>query len=192
MKFQLFIVSLILLIFLLILYWLNKDNGLYIKSRIDEHYYFVSNNSNKQEIADLLARVRLNVKKLLIYLNDNPNKEYIEYVKRLNNKINSVSFNENISDNLYTSYSVNKGEELVICVRSRKNNNLHDINLIMYVTLHEIAHIMCPEYGHGQLFQKIFKYVTQNAIKCNIYHEINFRDNPTEYCGLTINSNIID
>jgi predicted metal-dependent hydrolase len=192
MKLQLFIVSLILLIIFLTIYWINRKNGLYIKSNIDEHYYYVSDLPNKQEIADLLAKTKLNIKKLLNYLNAHQNPKYKDYVDRLNDKINSVSIIENTSKNLYTSYSVNKGEELVICVRSRKTGELHNINLIMYVVLHEIAHIMCPEYGHGELFQKIFKYITKSATECGLYHPIDFKNNPTEYCGLTINSNIID
>jgi len=192
MKLQLFIVSLILLIIFLTIYWINRKNGLYIKSNIDEHYYYVSDLPNKQEIADLLAKTKLNIKKLLNYLNAHQNPKYKDYVDRLNDKINSVSIIENTSKNLYTSYSVNKGEELVICVRSRKTGELHNINLIMYVVLHEIAHIMCPEYGHGKLFQRIFKYVTKSATECGLYYPIDFKNNPTEYCGLTINSNIID
>ena len=110
--------------------------------------------------------------------------------ERLSDKINYVVIEENTLDK-FTSYSVNKGDELVICLKSKKTGKIHDINLIMYVVLHEIAHIMCPVYGHGSLFVKIFKYITEESVKLGIYKKIDFEHNPTEYCGMTINSSII-
>ena len=191
MKFELLICSFIVLIFIIVIYYIFRKNGIYVKSYIDEHYYFVSDLPNKQEIADLLAQLKLNVKILLKYMKEHPNSKYTEYVNRLDNKINKVIITENTTEN-YTSYSVNKGEELVICVRSRETGKLHNINLIMYVVLHEISHIMCPIYdNHGPLFQEIFKYVLEEAVKANVYQKIDFNKFPVEYCGLQIKTNII-
>ena len=192
MKQELFISAFTILILSILFYWFNRHNGIYIKSNIDNHYYYVSNLDNKQEIADMLASIKLNIKYLLEYLKNNPNDEFKDYVKNLEENINSVDILENIDEYNYTSYSVNKGEELVLCVKNQKTNKLYDINLIMYVVLHEISHIMCPEYGHGKLFQKIFNYITIQAINCGIYQDLDFEHNPKEYCGLTIKSNIIN
>src|SRR5690242_13768680 len=45
-----------------------------------------------------------------------------------------------------TSYTENKGEQLVLCLREKmpKNgeNQLHDINTMMFVVCHELTHIM--------------------------------------------------
>lgn len=191
MKQELFITSFTILILSILFYYFNRHNGIYIKSNIDNNYYYVSNLENKQEIADMLAQIKLNIKYLLEYLKQNQNEEYKEYVKNLEDNIDKVDILENIDEYNYTSYSVNKGEELVLCVKNQKTKQLYNINLIMYVVLHEISHIMCPEYGHGKLFQKIFGYVTQEAINCGIYHNIDFNNNPQEYCGLTIHSNIL-
>lgn len=190
MKLELLVCSCVILITVLIIYFIFRKNGIYVKSHIDEHYYYVSDLPNKQEIADLLAQLKLNVKTVLKYMKENPNSKYQEYVKRLDNKINNVSITENTTEE-NTSYSVNKGEELVICVRSRETNNLHNVNLIMYVVLHEISHIMCPEYGHGALFQTIFKYLLEEAIKANVYKKIDFNNSPEEYCGIQIKTSII-
>ena len=78
-------------------------------------------------------------------------------------------FNENFNPNRtkiyetsltsnYTSYSINKGEELSFCLRSKSTGKLHDINLLMYVAVHELAHTACPETGHTPLFNKIFTH----------------------------------
>jgi len=81
---------------------------------------------------------------------------------------------------------------LVFCLRSKNNKmKLHDINLMMYVVLHEISHIACPEYGHTDLFKKIFSFLTNVAINIGIYKRIDFKINPSEYCGLTITNSIV-
>jgi hypothetical protein len=61
----------------------------------------------------------------------------------------------------------------------------------MYVALHEISHIACPEYGHGPLFKKIFGFITQVAIELNIYVHVDFNKSPEEYCGIYITESII-
>ena len=86
---------------------------------------------------------------------------------------------------------MNKGEELVFCLRSKEDKHFHDINLIMYVMVHELAHIACPEYGHTPLFNKIFTFLLKICIKIKLYKKIDFDTNPTEYCGMTVTSSII-
>ena len=61
----------------------------------------------------------------------------------------------------------------------------------MYVALHEMAHVACPEVGHGDLFKKIFKFLTEQAIQIKIYNLDNYDNNPVEYCGMILSSNII-
>lgn len=185
------IFAFIFFIIIFITYYLQRKNGIYVKSYIDNQYYFVKNFDNKQQIADILASIKLKIKILIKWLQEENNEEFKSYVNRLINKINNIEFEENLSNDNSTSYSVNKGEELVFCLKSKKTGQIHDINLIMYVVLHEIAHIMCPEYGHGPLFIKIFKYITEESIKLGIYKKIDFDNNPQEYCGMTINSSIV-
>ena len=118
--------------------------------------------------------------------------EYREYIEQLVRKIGDININESSEDSMYTSYSVNKGEQIVFCLRSKKNKNkIHDLNLVMYVALHEISHVACPEFGHTQLFKKIFAFFTRVAIDIGIYKKINFRIDPLEYCGLIISDSII-
>ena len=68
---------------------------------------------------------------------------------------------------------------------------MHDLNLVMYVALHEIAHVGCPVFGHGPLFKRIFAFFTIIAIKQGLYQRIDFRRYPTEYCGLIISDSIV-
>ena len=61
----------------------------------------------------------------------------------------------------------------------------------MYVALHEISHLACKEIGHTQLFKDIFEFIVIQAIEINLYKKIDFEENPTEYCGMTLTSSII-
>ncbi len=169
----------------------------YVVSNIDNKYYLVRNEKDKQQASNILARLKENIIKLSIYLHNNRNmdvnKEYIEYIDRLYEKAPSIYIVESTQDSIYTSYSINKGEQIVFCLRSRKDvNQLHDINLMMYVVLHEISHVACPVYdNHGPLFKKIFAFITINAISMSLYKKIDFANESKEYCGLIINESII-
>lgn len=143
----------------------------------------------------MLGKIKQNISTLTNYLYINKDTKfyaYRPYIEQLHNRIHDASVSESTDDNLYTSYSINKGEQLVFCIRSRETKNkMHDINLIMYVVLHEMAHVACPEYGHTQLFKKIFAFLTEEAIAIGIYKKIDFSSTPTEYCGLIISDSII-
>ena len=61
----------------------------------------------------------------------------------------------------------------------------------MYVAIHEMAHIACPEIGHGSLFKKIFRFLCEEAINIGIYKKVDYSANPIEYCGMILSSSII-
>jgi len=195
MKIIIFFAIICLIIFAYFYY--NYKDMTYVKSDIDSKYYLVRSVPDKQQAANVLARLRNNVLMLADYLYKNRDQkeysEYVQYIDRLYNKANSITIIESTQDSIYTSYSVNKGEQIVFCLRSRKNvNMLHDINLMMYVVLHEISHVACPIYdNHGPLFKKIFAFITHAAIKIGLYTKINFGSQPEEYCGLMITDSIV-
>ena len=189
-----FIIIVILLIYV-IYYWYNYDNMTFVKSTIDNKYYMIRNLPDKMTAVNLLATLRNNVLRLKQELENKKHteyKEYKDYINQLSNRINDVTISENNNKDETTAYSVNKGEELVLCLRSKQNlNQFHDINTLMYVVLHEISHIACPEYNHTPLFKKIFAFFTEISIKLNIYSKTNYNANPVEYCGITITDSII-
>ena len=115
--------------------------------------------------------------------------EYIDQLSENFNENRTIIYETDPTSNL-TSYSVNKGEELSFCLHSKKTKELHDINLLMYVAIHEMSHIACPEIGHGELFKKIFKNFVQIAVELNIYDKVDYNLYPIEYCGMNLNSSI--
>jgi len=192
MKETILIAIIVIIIYLFLFH--NKKNVILIEG-IDKNKYLVYNDDKKNDSALLLGDVVNNMFKIKDYLYNNIDKyqEFKEYIKQLHRNLNkdrSLIYENDPTSNL-TSFSVNKGEEIAFCLKSKKTGNLHQINLIMYVALHEMAHIACPEIGHGDLFKKIFKFLTEVAIKINIYSLDNYDSNPVEYCGMMLSSNIL-
>ena len=69
-------------------------------------------------------------------------------------------------DSKYTSYSVNKGEKVVLCLRSRNSKEeLVDENILMFVALHEMGHICTKSIGHTEEFWTNFKWLLQKSIE---------------------------
>jgi predicted metal-dependent hydrolase len=62
----------------------------------------------------------------------------------------------------------------------------------MYVAVHEIAHIGCPEIGHTPLFKKINKFLLERAVNKGLYKFENYKKTNKEYCGITLTSNILE
>lgn len=197
MNIILFIFILILICIIIYVFFKTTHPDMtYIESNIDNMYYLVRNTEDKQEAANTLARIRNNLLKLSDYLYKNKDtekyKEYKEYIVRLYDKMPNIIILESTHNSIYTSYSVNKGEQLIFCIRINKHGNIHDINLMMYVALHEISHVACPIYdNHGPLFKKIFSFITNASIDIEIYKKIEFNKNPENYCGMMISDSII-
>ena len=175
--------------------FINKSEVTYIESYLDKRNYLVRNEKDKYEAANLLANIMNRIHKLRTYLIENQDNytNYKSYINRLENNLRPghTQVYETEPGSEYTSYSVNKGEELVFCLRSKEDNKLHDINLMMYVALHEISHIACPEIGHTPLFKKIFAFFTETAHKLNLYRIIDYAEEPKEYCGMILSSSIV-
>ena len=169
----------------------------FIKADIDNNYYLVRDLSDKYVAANLLAQIKKNILYFIniLYTNrDNKYSEYKIYIEQLYNNSITTNIFENANNNSDTSFSINKGEELNICLRSREvgtYNNFENMNLIMYVMLHELAHIACPEYGHGELFKRIFAFFTKVAMDLKLYSYVNYSKNPVKYCGLLITDSIL-
>ncbi len=181
-------------IFIYIFLFINRNNLIYVESNTGTKF-LVHKDKFKKEKANLLGQIVENMFLLKNHMVKNIDKfpNYKPYIKQLKENLSetrTVVYETDPESNL-TSYSVNKGEELSFCLKSKKTDTLHDINLLMYVAIHEMAHIACPEIGHGALFKKIFRKLAEEAINIGIYKKVNFSDNPVEYCGMVLSSSII-
>jgi predicted metal-dependent hydrolase len=106
---------------------------------------------------------------------------------RLLRNFNPNNFSENTPDSKYTSYSVNKGEKIIFCLRNKNaGESLVAPNVMVFVSIHELGHLMTKSIGHGPDFWLNFKILLKIAVDNNIYKEQNFKKKPEEYCGTTI------
>lgn len=164
----------------------NRNKELtYVKSTVDGRKYLVRNLPDKQGAADMIATVRGNLVKLAQELKKK-NEGNID-IERMINNFNPNNIVESEKNNKYTSYSINKGEKTVYCMRSRDDKNeLVQINTMMFVALHELAHTMSKSIGHTKEFWDNFRILLRNAIKLKIYKRVNYNQKPVKYCGVEI------
>ena len=181
--FVVFVMSLILLMYLLKHYGEVE----YVKAS-DNREYLVRNLNDKQEAADLLASVTKDLKTLVNHMMAKfPSSSD---VKQLYNNFNPNSISEGSVDSGYTSYSVNKGEKIILCIR-QKDQTFVEKNTILYVAIHELGHLMTPDIGHTQSFWKNFKILLNEAIKIKIYVKKDYAEEPEDYCGIKITNSIV-
>jgi len=194
--FCLFLILIILFISIYLIYYrlYTNDNLVYELATLDNNYYWVRENEDKSIAANTLAKIKVNMIELITYLKDNTElfPDYMSYIKDLVRRTKVINIMETPNDDKYTSYTINKGEKIVFCLRSKLVNTIHDMNTLMYVVIHEMAHVGCPEYGHTPLFRKIFKFLLVQSSKINIYTPIDYRLKPQYYCGMTINEYLLD
>lgn len=195
---------LIILLILITIVVTLKPYETFSISHVYENFQIqVRKNDDQQSAADLLATINNNMRKLVYYckykLDTNkeyPNsftyiKEYEQNIMMMYNKIDSIVLRETEEGTNNTSYTINKGEEMVICLRSKKNNKFHDMNELMYVTIHELAHVGNPELDHTPLFYKINKFLLKEAIELGIYRYVNYNIDSKDYCGIDLNNTIL-
>lgn len=166
-------------------YQSNSSSLTYVKSTKDKNTYLVRNLPDAAEAANVLATLREKLTSLVDYLyTKHPEKPSI---KRLKQRFNGDNLSESEPNTEYTSYSVNKGEQIIFCIRSKDDKSkLEDVNTLTFVALHELAHIMTESVGHTQEFWDNFKYLLKKAIKLGIYTIQEFHKDPVKYCGIMI------
>ena len=107
-------------------------------------------------------------------------------IKRMKKNFNRNAVVESSPGNKYTSYSINKGEKLVFCLRSKEDDSLVDLNTMMFVAIHELAHLMSESIGHTKEFWDNMKFLLERGIEINVYTKQDFNTHPKEYCGTQI------
>ena len=189
--------TLILIVFIIVFYivFIMNDSSL-VKFNVDGTYILVRDTPDKVKSAELLNELinRMYALKEYVVTDKNKYPDYIQYINQFNENFTPTRtkiYETSLSSN-YTSYSINKGEELSFCLRSKSTGKLHDINLLMYVAVHELAHTACPETGHTPLFNNIFKFLLERAMEIKLYYYEDYASNPIEYCGMNLYTNILN
>jgi hypothetical protein len=159
-----------------------------VTSTVDGQQYKVRDMPDKQYAADLLARLRLRLVKLCDTLEKKyPDKPQVKHMCK-NFRSDPYRFIESTPDSEHTSYSINKGEQIYMCLRQRDgpDESLVDENVMTFVALHEMAHVCTESVGHGPDFWNNFGWLLKEAEAIGIYRYTDFSAHPVSYCGVYI------
>lgn len=186
--------KLICVLLIIILLYLIFGNTETMKvSEIDgEMYPVVDTFDNSNHAANIIANINADYVRLIKHMRNNcmdtiwaPNILYLcqNYdPTRLGEHIPLTTNN--------TSFVLNKGKKVRFCLRRIDNRNkFYDDNTITFVALHELSHMMTHEFGHGQKFWDCFTFVLGEAKKIKMIKIIDYKKNPQEYCGISIDRN---
>lgn len=170
------------------LFGLGQYPSLVIKSTVDGKDYTVRDLPDKQEAADMMARIRIKLSNLKIHIESKfPDKPQAKQLVR-NFEAEPSRFFESTPDSELTSYSVNKGEAVHLCLRQREgqDESLVKEDVIMFVAIHEMSHMITKTVGHGPDFWNNFGWLLKEAESLGLYQYTDFSAHPVSYCGVYI------
>lgn len=185
--------------------WLNKySEVVLVQSDIDERHYLIRRGTTKsseylKQSANTLAEINGRVTKLIEHLEQSfkhdPSVNFI--IAKLGENYHPSILSEAAIDNRYTTFTIDK-QDMHICLRTRDaKEKIYDINTLMYVILHELAHLCNydrkgnPVHGHGEEFRRVFRFLVVEGIKIGIYEYQDYTKKQEEYCGIYISSSIL-
>lgn len=186
------------------------SNARPVTSRVDGLSYRVhEGHAEAQRAADTLAGLNARVVDLMRFLraryvrggagDQHPARRGA--VERLLERYNPDNLAENSPKDPTgdTAYSLNKGAVVAICLRKKGPRarspddpdafEIHDMGVLMFVTLHEMAHISIDQIDHPPRFWAAFRFLLEEAEDAGVYHSPDYAARPTEYCGVKVDYN---
>lgn len=179
-----FILSLFIITCLITcVYSRHIDDRVFVRAS-DGRTYLVRNTSKRTETAESLAKLNIMTLQLISAMerDDDPDRRVM--IARLRARFDPSHVTEGDIDPQYTSYTINKGEEVVMCLRTRDGQDkLYDMDKLFYVFMHELAHIASITRDHNAEFKDNFAYLLREAERHGLYHPIGAM---FDYCGLNL------
>jgi len=161
----------------------------------DGRIYQVLYNTNDPNISvTLLSQLNARIIKLLRFMQRRQygaSKRVQLITKRLLRRYNPDTLVEHIPHflELNTAYTSGPGDQIGMCLRHGGNGLYHDIDLITFVAIHELAHVALNERGHSFRFWCIFKHLLGEASAANVLAAHNYEKDPQKYCNMDITYN---
>jgi hypothetical protein len=193
------------LVIIVIVYLLASKNSIrntsWMTSEYDGLKYRVHNaHSGPENAANTIAILNEKAITLLRYLKTgNQINSDKNMVSRLLKNYSTDNLVENSPKNISgdTSFTYNDGSVLALCIREYDpastgdvdTYDIHDINTLTFVLVHEMAHISIIQSGHPPEFWKSFKKLLLDAQNAGILQIIDYSKYPVKYCGMIIDSN---
>jgi hypothetical protein len=183
---------------------INLPESLKVRGSDNTNYKVIEYFKDPQKAADMLAELNaLNVKLIDTlreeYVLSNKRKGEIKFkfkrnlIKRLYKRYDGSNMEEiDPPDKHNTAWSDNKGETIAYCLREipGSGDDLVDFGVLMYVNLHELAHVAAKGYGHDYLFWLTYRFLLRFATNiANVYNPVDYKETPINYCRLDIDVN---
>lgn len=149
----------------IIILFLNRKNPK--SNRILASTHFLSKSNIEPSIQS--KYVLYNLKQRLSMLFPPPNgfrKKFTGILSMLNNKdiMSEIQLLEGPK-----SFTINK-KNIYLCLKDKNSDEqYYDYNSLIFVTLHEIAHVLCDEIGHTNKFIQIFNALLNHATSLDLY-----------------------
>lgn len=152
---------------------------LYQKDKLQKHTNIQHNS--------VLKTIDEKNQKLIDYLNKKyKSGEAAILAKRLMTRYKPGKIVENISTGPDdTAYTIEKGDLIAICLKDT-DGNVHTQDILDFVDLHELAHIISETYGHEHEFWKNFQFILSEAFEAGLYNPQDFSSYPIKYCGVEV------
>lgn len=163
-----------------------------VESQLNSNKYKVQDRFDKKIAANKMAEINKTIRsiqKVLLHSHPNDNR-----VIRMNKRLNNTKLQETISKPDESSYTINKGEIMSFCLRNkdhekRETDEFHNHNVLVFVLIHELAHVMSIKEGHGTEFMDNFRFILRESVKNNIYYPVDYSKMPMNYCGVDVTHN---
>jgi len=186
----------------LIFYKFIYDGTEKVRSTIDNRVYKVRRGHDKLLRANILAVINGKFGIIVNNLINDQQYNQNEAVQRLvRNWESGVTIKEIGNMENDAAYVVNK-KNMSFCLQKRKDQLvLEDLNLITYVAIHELSHIMSVETGHGSEFIENFEFLLNYAKKLvyfdpllkrqlPVYIQLNQLNTSDSYCGVSLENSV--
>ena len=168
---------------------MGPSNTTRVRAAFDDQTYQVQELPDKQDAAELLAQLRANILKIRDEYKKSDGSMADPPIRRFVERFNPESLVENDMGSDSTAYSENKGDVIVVCLRDKTQPPkfpLIDKNTLMFVLLHEMAHIMTETIGHTPEFWSNFRKILHDSVQVGVYTQVNYAKSPVPYSGMTI------
>ena len=188
------------IISVIVFYKYVYDGTDYIKSSIDGKAYRVRSSKGKEEKADLLAIMNTKLNLIVNSLKNSKHSTNGNIQRLVQNWEKGVSIKEIGKMETDAAYVINK-QYMSFCLPENTAKTIDNLNLMTYVGIHELAHIMSNETGHGDEFIQNFEFLLNYAKtleyndpifkeKMPVYIQLNKLNTADNYCGVSLTNSI--
>ena len=182
--------NLLILIILVIIFFCNRNYESFTKyeSSSNDQEYLVQDFTDSKTVANTFSEIEKTINKFVnILIKKHPNDKR---VIRLKNNLKNTKYEESSFNDDTSSFTINKGELMSICVRHQDDRKkFHNMNTMMFVVLHELAHVMSVSIGHGKEFMDNFRFLLKESKECKVYDPVDYSINNMNYCGVKVTHN---